>query len=163
MTASESEGKLRIAEFLAANGIGVLATSDLFNQPHAAPMYFVADPDLTVYFITREDTTKCRDLQQNPRAALAVYDAARQRTVQIAGTVTPVEDLTRIEDVYRRLSAIGLATSEGAVLPVSKSAGGRYRCFCLTPATARLADYLAIERGEFDRLFDIVMLPGRGE
>jgi uncharacterized pyridoxamine 5'-phosphate oxidase family protein len=131
----------RIVEFLTTNGIGTLATVDSFNQPHAATMYFVIDPDLTVYFITKEETTKCQNLLQNPKAALAVHEANGQTTVQLSGTVTLVEDLARIDEIYRRVLAIVDATSESTVPPFSKIWGGRYRCFCLTPHRVRLAEY----------------------
>jgi nitroimidazol reductase NimA-like FMN-containing flavoprotein (pyridoxamine 5'-phosphate oxidase superfamily) len=131
----------RVVEFLTTNRIGTLATVDSLNQPHATTMYFVIDPDLTVYFITKEETTKCHNLQQNPKAALAVHEANGQATVQLSGTATLVEDLARIEDIYRRVSAIVDATSETTVPPFSKISGGRYRCFCLKPHAVRLAEY----------------------
>lgn len=131
----------RIVEFLTTNRIGTLATVDSFNQPHAATMYFVIDPDLTVYFITKEETTKCQNLQQNPKAALAVHEANGQVTVQLSGTVTLVEDLSRIDEIYRRVLAIVDATSESTVPPFSKISAGRYRCFRLKPNRVRLAEY----------------------
>lgn len=154
-----SQENQRIVEFLTTNTIGVLATSDLSNQPHAATMYFVVDSDMNVYFITKEETTKCHNLEQNPKAAISVYEPATQSTVQITGTVTAIEEASLIEDIYRRVLATVAATSESAVPPLSKISGGRYRFFRLIPQTAHLAQYTKPSQGAFVGLFDEVVLP----
>lgn len=159
MALTISEEKPKITKFLTHNNIGVLATSDSSGQPHAATIYFVVDPNLNVYFMTKERTTKFRNLQQNPKAALAIYEAVSQSTVQIVGSAELVEDTSRINDIFRRVLAVTAETSESHIPPVSKIVAGEHKCFCIKPKTLRLAEYTKPEHGKFDDLFDIAVVP----
>jgi general stress protein 26 len=159
MSLTISEEKPKITQFLTANQIGVLATADSSGQPHAATIYFVIDPDLNVYFITKEKTIKYKNLVQNNKAALAVYEPSSQSTVQIIGNTYEVTDNSRIDDVFRRLLTITANTSESAVPPVSKLNAGEYKCFCIKPSMVRLAEYTKSEHGQHDDLFDTAVMP----
>jgi uncharacterized protein YhbP (UPF0306 family) len=50
-----------------------LATSGLLGEPHAAPVYFVADRDLRFYFFSDRDSQHARDLDSSPAAAGTIY------------------------------------------------------------------------------------------
>ncbi len=149
-----STEKLKIGEFLSRNSIGVLATSNADNQPHAATIYFIVDPSLNAYFITKEKTTKVSNLKKNPQAALAVYEPVTQSTVQMSGTVTEVEDISRLDDIFRRILAVTKETSESSIPPVSRIKGGEYKCFCLHPESVRLVEYTKPDHNQEEGVFD---------
>lgn len=155
-----SEDKPKIAKFLAKNQIGMLATADDSGQPYVSTIYFVVDPDLNVYFITKGKTTKYKHLIQNPKAALAVYEAKSQSTVQIYGSAEQILDFPTINDIFRRILVVTNATSESAIPPVSKLVGNDYKCFRIRSRTIRMAEYTKPEHGyKNEEIFDTVVLP----
>ncbi len=159
MTINLYEDKAKLYTFLSKHNIGVLSTATKDGQPHAATIYFIIDPDLNVYFITKEKTAKSRNLAENPQAALAVFEAQTQTTAQISGDVIEVKSVSRLDEVFRKILAITAKTSESTIPPVSKLQSGGYRCFSLQPKVVRLAEYLKPEHHELDGLFETVVRP----
>ncbi|MEJ5365885.1 MAG: pyridoxamine 5'-phosphate oxidase family protein [Desulfosoma sp.] len=97
---------------LKANDMCVLATCR-DQRPHCSLMAYVTDEEgLTVYMATRRDTTKFRNVQENPRVSLLVdtrlqggADRARIQSLTVEGLYTPLHDAgeeSRVRDVLRR-------------------------------------------------------------
>lgn len=108
MSIDTSESRSRIVDFLNQQGVGVLATADSSGKPHAATVYVTSDEPLNLYFVTKRDTQKCRNLQANPRAAIAVYNAATQTTLQAEGTVVEVTDAQQQEWIFKDIWSLSL-------------------------------------------------------
>jgi uncharacterized protein YhbP (UPF0306 family) len=72
-----------------------LATSGPSGEPHAAPVYFVADHDLRFYFFSDLDSQHARDLASNPAAAGTIYPESNGwrdiRGLQMRGSARIVE------------------------------------------------------------------------
>ena len=154
-----TEESAEAIKFLQKHHIGVLATADTSGSPHAATIYFAADKDLNIYFITKKGTTKQRNLSTNPVASLAVYEADTQSTVQIKGDVSLVQPDT-FQAVFAKILAISAETSESAVPPFSRLEGNEYEGYCLKPKVIRLAVYTRPEHDTFDKLFDVIVPEG---
>jgi general stress protein 26 len=155
-----SKESTAIAKFLDANHTGVLATADKSGAPHAATIYFATDSKLNIYFLTKEETTKFRNLQSNPQASLAVYEPAKQATVQIQGNVTQLTDLKLLNHLFNRILQTSKETSETNVPPVSRLEAGGYVGFKLIPTTARLAVYTRPDHDALEQLFDVEVAEG---
>ncbi|MCX8062156.1 MAG: pyridoxamine 5'-phosphate oxidase family protein [Anaerolineales bacterium] len=85
-----------------------LATSDLSGNPHAAPVYFVAE-ELRLYFFSDSNSQHSRDLQENPLAAVAIYPEVWEwqaiRGLQMRGKAEVVlqgEEWQRAWEAYQR-------------------------------------------------------------
>jgi len=50
-----------------------LATTDPEGNPHAAPVYFVHDENLKLYFFSEVRSAHSQHIAQNPRVAAAIY------------------------------------------------------------------------------------------
>jgi general stress protein 26 len=162
MTVHISEDHTKLADQLSKHNIGILATTSTDLKPHAATIYFVTDADFNMYFITRTNTTKCRNLQQNPQAALAIFEAATQKTVQVVGHVSKVEDTAKFDEIYKQIMAITHNTSYKEAPPFSRlEAGGDTVIYCLKPQSLRLAEYIRTQQQTEDGLgiFDTVEIP----
>jgi uncharacterized pyridoxamine 5'-phosphate oxidase family protein len=145
----------KITNFLNNHHIGVLSTATKDGKPHAATVYFAIDIDLNFYFITREGTTKQKNLSDNPSAAIAVFDPKTQSTVQVQGTAREV-DPKLFDEVFQRILRTTANTSESVVPPFSRLNAGGHIGYCLSPDFARLAEYTKPDHGNFDDLFDVV-------
>lgn len=153
-----SDNRANAVDFLTKNHVGVLATSSKEGEPHAATIYFIIDSDLNFFFITRKNTEKSKNLDQNPRASIAAYDAKTQTTVQVRGEVSLDDDPQNFMNVFAQILRISMDLSEGATPPVSKLKDGEYKLYKLTPKSLRMAEYTKPEQGDLDDLFGIVNL-----
>ena len=158
MAITLSDDNPRIRDFLTTHSIGILATADDSGVPHAATIYFAIDPDFSIYFMTKERTQKNYNLQNNPHAALAVYDAKSQSTVQIQGDVTRVTDQERLRQIYERILGITRTSSDGEKPPVDKLDAGDYVAYSLQPNTLKMAEFVKAEHPPVGELFDVIAI-----
>lgn len=152
-----TDDKAHVARFLSNHNIGTLATADAKARPHAATIYFTVDDRLEFYFVTKEDTAKHRNLQENPWASLAVYEADSQTTMQASGpTVQLAEDDKRLKNIFNEIVGAAESTSESGVPPISQMPAGKYVVYQLQPETVRLAQFDKPEHGWLEKLFDVI-------
>ena len=73
-----------------------LATTGPDGEPHAAAVYFATDESLRFYFFSDVESQHCRDIQGNPRIAVALYPECKDwqeiRGLQMRGEVCRVVD-----------------------------------------------------------------------
>ena len=50
-----------------------LATTDLQGNLHAAPVYFVHDKNVHLYFFSDENSLHCQHIARNPKSAASIY------------------------------------------------------------------------------------------
>ena len=151
----------KILSFLQTHPLGILATADRDGVPHAATMYFIVEPDFSVRFITKQQTTKHTNLRANPQAALAVFEAASQKTVQLAGPVEQIADLGELQEVFGQVLQISKTTSDGHRPPISKLDAGNYVAYRLRPTTVRMAEFVKAEYPPVDEIFEVVTAPAQ--
>lgn len=114
-----------------------LATIDPDGSPRATPLYFAAEADLGLLFLSDPASAHCLNLARAPRAAASAFPAVDDwraiRGLQIKGTARPLDDDERAAavKVYRQRFS-DLAGLETAI------AGSRL--FRLRPAWLRLID-----------------------
>lgn len=150
---SEASLNPQISEFLHHNHIGVLATADKQSaMPHAAAVYYATDSHLNIYFLTKDKTTKSRNLDKNNWAAMAIYEAHTQRTAQISGSVNRVQEKDMMERAKPLMSRFSKQTAGTEQTPISKLDAGEYVLYRLVPQSIRLGEY---KYGVHDDLFEI--------
>lgn len=160
MAITLTEDHPRIRDFLNNHGVGILATASLNGLPHAATIYFIIDENFNIFFITKEQTTKHKNLHANPHAALAVHDARSQTTVQVTGEASPVNDFKQVQYIFDRVLEITHKTSgNNHKPPVAKLNAGKYIAYCIKPKTMRMAEFVKAEYPPVDQLFEVVAFP----
>jgi uncharacterized protein YhbP (UPF0306 family) len=89
----------RIAKLLREQTTLSLATSDENGLPSAAPLFYIADEELTLYWLSSQSSQHSRNLQRRPCAAATVYCPAMGwkeiRGVQMRGAVSIVTEPER--------------------------------------------------------------------
>ena len=88
-------------EFLLSNEACRVATVTAHNTPHITPVSFVFEEG-KFYFATDYDTTKYKNLQQNPKIALAVgvYSSVNNKAVIIHGNINFIEKGGKFKKLY---------------------------------------------------------------
>lgn len=142
-----------IANFLKRNHIAVLATANkATGQPYATTVYYATDSQMNIFFVTKEGTTKSKNLVQNPQAAMAIYEANTQTTTQITGPTSRVEDQTMMEKALRIMAKYSKETAQTEETPISKLDAGAYVLYKLWPQTIRMGEF---KYGPRNQLFDV--------
>jgi len=82
----------RALAFLNRNNIAVVATVDEARKcPEAATIYYFANGDFNLYFITRRSTRKYRNMLTRPRVALVIGPSEQCCSIQIEGRAQQLE------------------------------------------------------------------------
>lgn len=156
MTIDITESHEHLSSFLSKNQVGVLATVDATGKPHAATIYFTFDRQFDIYFITKRDTQKSRNLQSNKQAALAVYDAASQATVQAEGAVVEVTDAKQLEWIFNDIWRIASKTSANSAPPQSQMTAGGYIAYRMVTPSLRMATFIRQDPADYDKIFEVI-------
>lgn len=151
-----TESREHLSSFLSKNQVGILATADSTGKPHAATIYFTFNQQFDLYFVTKKDTQKSRNLQNNNRAAIAVYDASSQATVQAEGTVVEVVDPKQLEWIFNDIWRIASIASPGSPPPQSQLLAGGYVVYKLAAPSIRIATFIHHDSTDYDKIFEIV-------
>jgi len=141
-----------IYAFMKKNHIAVLATATKDGKPYAATVYYATDSKLNVFFVTKDRTQKSRILTENPRAAVVVYEADTQTTVQISGNVSVVDNPEMLAKALRMMSGYSKETAGTEETPIEKLNSGNYLLYKISPESIRMGEF---KYGPRNQLFDV--------
>ncbi|HEU5187039.1 MAG TPA: pyridoxamine 5'-phosphate oxidase family protein [Candidatus Saccharimonadales bacterium] len=150
-----TKSREHITTFLNQNHAGVLATADKTGRPHAATIYITYDQQFNMYFVTKKDTQKNRNVKTNPRAAIAIFDQASQTTVQAEGTISEVTDPDQQEWVFNDIWNIAFRVNRAGPPTTRMNAGG-YVVYKLSASALRLAKFNTPLPNEDDHIFEVI-------
>ncbi len=141
------ELRSRIAAFLAGHTTVTLATVGPDGAPAAAAVFYAADDDLALYFLSEEMTQHGRNLLADPRVAGTIQADGQDwrgiRGVQLAGVahIAAGAEVARAAAVYGRKYAFVAALLAGAEGPASLAGPlARAQFWMLRPTWCRLVD-----------------------
>lgn len=69
----KNKDRKEILNYLNSQRIMTLATCD--KEPWVASVYFVADKDLNLYFVSSPQSKHCKDIEKNNKVACAIADS----------------------------------------------------------------------------------------
>lgn len=92
----------KVTQFLKANPVGVIST----NGPEgveSASIYYMVDTDGTIYFNSRRDSRKLKNILENPDVAFVAFQQNPDMTLQARGKAEVVTDIGHITEKYSTL------------------------------------------------------------
>lgn len=132
--------------FLQRHKTGVLATTEREYQVHASMIYYTADKDFNIYFLTSADTRKFRALQAHPQVAFTVSIPDVPQTLQIEGMAMDItldhEAAKKKEELFEVLNS-----NPWFYGPVAKLDSAATVVVWIRPTWVRWADYAFNEPG----------------
>ncbi|MDL2341970.1 MAG: pyridoxamine 5'-phosphate oxidase family protein [Patescibacteria group bacterium] len=141
MNKQTTEDYKKVYDFLKKHPMGVLSTSGSDETTWGAAIYYIADEDLNLYFVTRTGTLKYKNLEERPFAALTVVDAENQITVQLSGKVEKMPINKYMDVFFDKFAAMRPDGDYHWAPPVDKVHEGNYMPLQLTPTHLQYADY----------------------
>lgn len=135
-----SQVREKAERFLHNHKLVALATVSASGIPSAATVYAATDEKLNLYFITRSDTQKFRNIQENPNVSVAVTDEQTAETVQLIGRAETVEDK---KEAGKLVQALWKATldKQSWPAPVVKLNSGDLTLVKITPTQLKYGDF----------------------
>ena len=121
--------------------MGVLSTAGKDGTPWGSAVYFFADDDFNIFFVTRADTRTYKNIEENSLVALTVADETRQTTVQIAGAISKVPPQDYMDVMFHKLVKIRPSNDESWTPPPNKIHKGNFMPLQLTPTKLQFADF----------------------
>ena len=132
-----------LLQFLQSHDVATLATIKPDGMPHLTTLYILADDDLHFYFLTKNETTKFRNLGENQKVALLITDVATLQTVQIEGTAKEVSyttDYKKQMDEYTKM--LENTKKDWAKIPINHLPNSGYYSFIrVSPSWIRWSDF----------------------
>jgi len=128
----------RIAAFLKSQSTLALATTAGDGAPQVAPLFYLADDHLRLYWLSSASSQHSRNLKRNPEAAVSVYSPTEQwkeiRGVQMRGAVAVVTARSQRREIVEAYCA------RFHLEPLFQTAIARSRLYCFQPEWARYLD-----------------------
>jgi uncharacterized protein YhbP (UPF0306 family) len=144
---SEAETRARILTFLRERTTLALATVGASGAPAVAAVFYAADDDLNLFFLTEERTDHGRNMLANPQVAGAIHadgqDWRAIRGVQLRGraTIAAGGDLPHAVRTYAARYAFVASLLAGQSGPAALTGPlARARFWVLRPTWVRLID-----------------------
>lgn len=144
------ESSQRIYEFLKTHPVGVLATVDPNNDPHAVAIYYSVDEGFNLSFTTKHDTKKHDNLKHNAHVMLVAHEESSQTTVQVTGVAEEVTDSSEANEIFKETVKAAMQTSDSGVPPISKLYAGSYEAWRIKPRQIRMAVFIRPDPGGYD-------------
>lgn len=108
----------RARAFLRAHDLAVIATVDETGSPHAATVRYASDENFNVYFMTRIESRKFRNVMVHAKVAVVITDTQVMETVQMTGIAGRIEDMHEESAMLSKLWKSGYTA--GRASPIVK-------------------------------------------
>lgn len=141
-----SDHHKEILAYIEKNPIAILGTIGKGNMPHGAAVYICATSPNQLYFVTKTETQKFKNIQLNPEVSITIVNPAESSSLQASGIAHVVSDPDTIEMVLGRMVHI-YATSPDWLPPISKLRAGPYQIVGIQLTFNRLAEFLGKHPG----------------
>lgn len=140
--------------FLRSHKAAVLASVSRENTPHASAIYYVADEQFNVYFLTLLNSRKFAAMQANPHVALAVGTLEVPQTLQMEGTVTELRNPEEMGAHMADLVKV-LTSNTRYYAPITQLDPSETVLLWLKPNWVRWANYASEKSGSKNVLTEI--------
>lgn len=131
-----------VVVFLRRNALGTISSINADNEVDTANVYFRVEDDLTLYFVTKEQTRKFGNITERNTVTLSVVDEAGLCTAEIKGTASVVNES---EDISETLLALHKEVEERGsgywIPPIGRLDAGPFVVVKIAPSHVRYIAY----------------------
>ncbi len=130
------------SKFLFEHTVGVLSTVDINGNVHGAVIYYIAESETSIYFVSKSLTTKVTDIELHRNVALTIYYAPMAQTLQINGVAHQETNKETIDYIFDNIVKLRLYGGEMLEPPVTAlKDSGEYVVVRITPTQAKFSDF----------------------
>jgi len=145
---SSAENYEKITEYIRKHPIATIGTTGSKGEPHGAAVYICPDEHRhVVYFLTKNETEKYKNLTAHEIVSITVVDPAGNSTLQATGKASTVHDAHALDMITKRMVDANPRASEW-IPPISKLDAGQYVVVSVAITSARLAEFQGMDVAE---------------
>ena len=128
--------------------LGVIGTvnEDAQPKPQSATVYYVCNDALDIFFVTRSESRKYKNIKKNPNVSFVITNEHPPKTIQFEGTASEVVDPDEQIKYYNMLTA--RATESNPMPPVAQIVTGELVFLKITVMWARFGDFEIMKEGD---------------
>jgi general stress protein 26 len=151
--------KSYIRDFLSHESLAVVSSVSEEGKPHAATIFFSVNNEFQLFFSTRRDSQKYKNIAANPAVSVVVSNLELMVTVQIEGTATEVTDATELQQFMDTMLKISMERSqmERWMAPVHLLKNGDFVVMKVSPQWMRVGDFRDIQQNPSDYFHELVL------
>ncbi len=113
-------------KFLKEHDVAVLSTVDSKGSVHGAVVYYVVGMNDYIYILTKNSSSKARNITGHGQVALTVYEPGTEETVQLSGHAEFETDLKVANDIFKQIVKPRFYRGTSNLPPVTKIVEGDY-------------------------------------
>lgn len=137
---SDLSNQYDIVTYIKNNPVMVLGTVNEHQAPHGAAVFVCATAADQLYFVTKTETQKFKDITANPHVSVVIVNPAENSSLQASGKTHIETNPELIEMVMGKMAKI-YATSADWLPPLAKLRAGAYQVVGIKLHSARLAEF----------------------
>jgi nitroimidazol reductase NimA-like FMN-containing flavoprotein (pyridoxamine 5'-phosphate oxidase superfamily) len=126
--------------------LGVISTVNEFNKPESATMYYFYDNAFNIFFVTRSESRKYKNIQKNPNVSFVVSSEHPAKTIQIEGVASEVFDPDQQVKYFDKLMA--KAKESNPMPPVDQMVIGEMVFMKISIMWARCGNFEIMKEGD---------------
>lgn len=135
--------KKDIISFLNSEKLMALSTSS--RNPWSCIVYYVADSNINLYFVSSPKSQHCRDIAKNSKVSCAIYNSDqgvsdKKKGVQLRGNASEVTGLDKIKWFFRMWAKINPGNKDVINFKNFKDKVISSRIYRVTPKKIKLFD-----------------------
>jgi len=142
---SSAENYEKIREYISAHPIATIGTVDSKGDPRGAAVYICPDDQRhIIYFLTKNETDKYKNLIAHETVSVTVVNPAGNSTLQATGKAFTVRDAHALDLITKRMVDANPEVSEW-IPPISRLEAGQYVVVGINLSHARLAEFQGMD------------------
>lgn len=153
----DTSKKLDALAFLQGHAAGVIATADSDGQPHASAVYYKAEDDFSIYFLTLATTKKYANLKANPKVAFTVGSSDIPKTLQMEGVAEEIQYEDEKNAKLTDLVGVLMANSKFYFPPLTQLDKAEVVLIWIEPKKVKWSDFSTTAHGTDHVSFEIAV------
>lgn len=141
----------KIVTYIKGNPVMVVGTISKDGSPHGAAVYVCTTSSEQVYFVTKTETQKFKNIENNPHVSVTIVNPADNSTLQAVGRAYVEDNAQTIEMIMGKMAEI-YAHSSDWLPPLAKLRAGPYQVVGIKLKHVRLAHFQGEHAGS-ERIF----------
>lgn len=105
-TRNDSDAREKVWDLIKDIKVAQLVTADEEGQFHSRPMSAVAREGDTLWFMTRNDSGKVSEIQNNQQVLLSYSEPDKQNYVSISGAASIIDDRAKISRLWTEFARV---------------------------------------------------------
>ena len=131
-------------DFLSSHNIGVISTLSREGSLSSAAVYYTFNKDTQfLNILTKNQTTKAKNITANENVAFTIFDEITRQTVQLRAAAAKEPDATIRQRTYEKIAKPQSAGKSDNQPPVTTIDEGSFTVLRLTPSAFEYHDYKA--------------------